>query len=281
MRKRVYLTVVLALVAVVSAAAQATITTKKYKISDFTAKTLKVVLPGNDWLDAQLRDEVQHRWMLSPYEFCTVEEFETLRTGDQYYFLLLVSGQFRREKAPGIDFLTVLKGGAGELDKMLEVVSLPFGPDEGLTGREPVFLGPMIEIVQRRVELAMESDLKGYLGIPSTIVLGKESKQKTLLFADTDIAVCVTEVERLKYFDADMRIVPEDEADEVMSDGTRPMTLVSYVVVPEHPVNGSYCYKMLFDVESRDLVYFRRHKISSRRPAGFLVEDLKRIVAIR
>lgn len=281
MRKRICLTVVLAFVAVVSAAAQATITTKKYKIADFTAKTLKVVLPGGDWIDAQLRDEVQHRWRLSPYEFCTVEEFDALRTSDQYYFLLLVSGRFRKEKTPGIDFLTVLKGGAQELDRMLEVVSLPYGPDEGLSGRESVFLGPMLEIVQRRVALAMESDFKGYIGIPSTIVMGKESKLKTLLFADTDIAVNVTEVERLKYFDADMRIVPEDEADEVMADGTRPMTLVSYVVVPEHPVNGSCCYKMLFDVESGELVYFRRHKISSRRPAGFLVEDLKRIVAVR
>lgn len=280
MRKKVLLMAALALFAVVTAAAQATITTKKYKISDFTAKTLKVVLPGSDWMDALLREEVQHSWTLSPFEFCTVAEFDALHASDQYYFLMIVSGRFRKEKTPGIDMLTVLKGGDEDIDRLLEVVSLPFGPDEELSGRESTFLGPLLAIAQRRVELAMESDLKGYLGIPSTIVLGRESKHKTILFAESDIAINVTEIEKMKYFDENMKIVDEDEADEAMA-GREMMTLISYVVAPENPVNGSYCYKMLFDALSGELVYFRRHKISSRRPAGFLPEDLKRIVAVR
>ena len=280
MKKKLLLMAVLALFAAITAAAQATITTKKYKISDFTAKTLKVVLPGSDWMDALLREEVQHSWTLSPFEFCTVAEFEALHASDQYYFLMIVSGQFRKEKTPGIDFLTILKGGDEDIDRLLEVVSLPFGPDEGLSGRESTFLGPLLTIAQRRVELAMESDLKGYLGIPSTIVLGRESKHKRILFAEPDIAINVTEIEKMKYFDENMKIVDEDEADEAMA-GREAMTLVSYVVAPEHPGNGTYCYKMLFDALSGELVYFRRHKISSRRPAGFLPEDLKRIVAVR
>ena len=280
MRKKLLLMAVLAFFAAVTAAAQATITTKKYKISDFTAKTLKVVLPGSDWMDALLREELQNNWTLSPYEFCTVEEFNTLHASDQYYFLMVVSGRFRKEKTPGIDMLTVLKGGAQDIDRLLEVVSLPFGPDEDLSGRESTFLGPLLVIVQRRVELAMESDLKGYLGIPSTIVLGRDSRHKTILFADSDLAINLTEIDRMKFFDDKMKVVDEDDADEAMA-GREAMTLVSYVVAPEHPENGSFCYKMLFDAESGDLVYFRRHKISSRRPAGFLPEDLKRIVAVR
>ena len=280
MRKKLLLMAVLALFAAETAAAQATITTKKYKISDFTAKTLKVVLPGSDWMDALLREELQNNWTLSPYEFCTVEEFNSLHASDQYYFLMVVSGRFRKEKTPGIDMLTVLKGGDQDIDRLLEVVSLPFGPDEDLSGRESTFLGPLLVIVQRRVELAMESDLKGYLGIPSTIVLGRDSRHKTILFADSDLAINLTEIDRMKFFDDKMKVVDEDEADEAMA-GREAMTLVSYVVAPEHPENGSFCYKMLFDAESGDLVYFRRHKISSRRPAGFLPEDLKRIVAVR
>ena len=280
MRKKLLLMAVLALFAGVTAAAQATITTKKYKLADFSAKTLKVVLPGSDWLDALLREEVQHSWTLSPYEFCTTEDFDALHASDQYYFLMIVSGRFRKEKTPGIDMLTVLKGGDSDIDRMLEVVSLPFGPDEGFSGRESTFLGPLLKIVQRRVELAMESDLKGYLGIPSTIMLGRESKHKTILFAEEDIALSVTEIDRMKYFDEKILSVDADDADKAMEEGSW-MTLVSYVVAPENPVNGSYCYKMLFDASSGELVYFRRHKISSRRPAGFLTEDLKRIVAVR
>lgn len=266
---------------VLTAAAQATITTKKYKIADFPAKTMKVVLPSTDWLAEMLRDEMMNGWTLSPYEFCTEAEFDELRTSDQYYFLTILSGRFRKEKTPGIDMLTVLKGGEKDLDSMLEIVSLPFGPSEGYTGREGVFLGPLLAVLQDRVEKALQSDLKGYLGMPSTILLGRESKMKSIFFSEGDIAPTVTGIEREKLFDNEMYVVDEDEADELMDGHERTMTLVSYVVAPKYPGNGSYCYKMLFDVSTRELVYFRRHKLSSKRPAGFLLDDIKRIVAIR
>ena len=57
------------------AGAQAQINTKKVKISDFTQKITKVVLTGNDFYDLSLQDEVKARWRVSPYEFCTWEEF--------------------------------------------------------------------------------------------------------------------------------------------------------------------------------------------------------------
>jgi hypothetical protein len=34
---------------------------------------------------------------------------------------------------------------------------------------------------------------------------------------------------------------------------------------------------MLIDAQSNRMVFFRRHKISSRLPAGFTREDIKRI----
>lgn len=281
MKRKLFLAVVLTLVAVLSAAAQATITTKKYKIADFQARTMKVVLPGVDWLDEMLRYEVMNTWTLSPFEFCTEAEFDQLRSSDEYYFLVVVSGRFRKEKTPGIDMLTVLKGGDGDLDRMLEIVSLPFAPTAAFTGRESVFLGPLLEVLQDRVGKAIRSDLKGYLGLPSTILLGKDSKMKTIFFAEGDLAANVTAVERHKYFDEEIRVVDEDEADQLMEERSRQMTLVSYVVAPAEPLPGSVCYKMLFDASTHELVYFRRHKISSRRPAGFLVDDIKRIVAVR
>ena len=51
------------------ASAQAQIETKKVKISDFTQKITKVVLHGNDFYDAILKEEIALRWRISPYEF--------------------------------------------------------------------------------------------------------------------------------------------------------------------------------------------------------------------
>ena len=92
----------------VMAGAQAQITTKKVKIGDFTQKVTKVVLNGNPFYDTSLKEEVAARWRVSPYEFCTLEEFDNLRGNDNYYFLMLIQGQFRKETAPGLQFLSLV-----------------------------------------------------------------------------------------------------------------------------------------------------------------------------
>ena len=93
------------------ASAQAQITTKKIKISDFPEKTTKVVLTGNALFDAVLKEEIAARWRIAPYEFCTLNEFNELKGKDNYYFLISTKGQFKKESEPGLQFLTLVKGG--------------------------------------------------------------------------------------------------------------------------------------------------------------------------
>ena len=82
------------------AGAQAQITTKKVKISDFTQKVTKVVLSGNELIDIALQDEVTARWRISPYEFCTLEEFDRIKTNGDYYFLLVTRDRFKKDSSP-------------------------------------------------------------------------------------------------------------------------------------------------------------------------------------
>ena len=89
---------------------QAQINTKKMKINDFTQKVTKVVLSGNEFMDSALQNEVAAIWRVSPYEFCTHEEFTSLMTSDEYYFLLITYGQFKKESKASIQFLSLLKG---------------------------------------------------------------------------------------------------------------------------------------------------------------------------
>ena len=88
--------------------AQAQVNTKKVKISDFTQKVTKVVLTGNMFYDSSLQDEIVARWKVSPYEFCSLDEFEELKGNDEYYFLLSTKGQFKKETEPGLQFLTLV-----------------------------------------------------------------------------------------------------------------------------------------------------------------------------
>lgn len=265
------------------AGAQAQITTKKVKIEDFTQKITKVVLNGNPFYDTSLKDEITTRWRISPYEFCTLEEFESLKNSDQYYFLMLTQGQFRKETAPGLQFLSLVKGGKGAdkgIGDMLEVVSLPFASAEYPSGRELIFLPAFLDIIQNQTLEAMETDFNAYGGLANTTKNIHKAGGMTIVFSEDDLNSLVSQAIIDRSFDDEMIITDEDSTDQYMLDNT-PGTLVSYVAVPAEPVKGSFCYKMLIDSETHKLYYFRKHKITGKAGAGFLPEDIIKITASR
>lgn len=265
------------------AGAQAQITTKKVKIEDFTQKITKVVLNGNPFYDTSLKDEITTRWRISPYEFCTLEEFESLKNSDQYYFLMLTQGQFRKETAPGLQFLSLVKGGKGAdkgIGDMLEVVSLPFASAEYPSGRELIFLPAFLDIIQNQTLEAMETDFNAYGGLANTTKNIHKAGGMTIVFSEDDLNSLVSQAIIDRSFDDEMIITDEDSADQYMLDNA-PDTLVSYVAVPAEPVKGSFCYKMLIDSETHKLYYFRKHKITGKAGAGFLPEDIIKITASR
>ena len=261
------------------AGAQAQINTKKIKIADFTEKTTKIVLTGNEFYDISLREEIATGWTLSHSEFCTLEEFESLKHDDSYYFLITADGKFKKENAPGITFITLVKGGPGAgagISKMLEVVSLPIASAENPSGREFTFLPAFIDIIQDYIEAAMSKDFNGYLGLGSNTESFKESPNLKIYFTEDHLAGDIDAAFRDLNFDSDIYVVDEDTADKKVTDNEAE-TLVSYVVVPDEPGNGSYCYKMLIHPENHKLYYFRKHRISAKYGCGFLQEDILRI----
>lgn len=267
----------------IPASAQAQIDTKKVKISDFTQKVTKVVLNGNAFFDTTFQEEIAARWRISPYEFCTLEDFETLKDNDNYYFLMTTYGQFRKETAPGLQFLTLVKGGKGAdkgIGSMLEIVSLPFASAEYPSGRELVFLPAFLDIIQSHTLASMEKDIKGYGGLASNNAsLGKTDGIEVVISRD-DLSKDVSEEQIEMLEQKGVIITDEDDADQYMIDNV-PDTMVSYVAVPSEPVAGSFCYKMLIDTQTHQIYYFKRHRIGKKAGAGFLPEDIDRIKASR
>lgn len=265
-----------ALIMPLMAGAQAQITTKKVKIEDFTQKVTKVVLNGNPFYDTSFKDEVAARWRISPYEFCTLEEFEGLKGNDSYYFLILTQGQFRKETAPGLQFISLVKGGQGAdkgIGNMLEVVSLPFASAEYPSGRELIFLPAFLDIIQNHTLEAMENDFNAYGGLSNTAQKLGKAGNIDIVISEDDLNSLVSE----GMTDSEgMIITDEDDADSYMLDEVSG-TLVSYVVAPSEPVKGSFCYKMLIDAQTHELYYYRKHKISPKAGVGFLPEDIERI----
>ena len=148
--------------------AQAQITTKKLKLEDFPEKTTKIVLGGNIFFDGFLKSEIRSSWRVSPYEFCSYTDFEKLKTNPNYYFLLLVSEQGKKEDKPGLNVLTLVKGGSEGnkgIEKMLEVVSIPIMSAIESNGRENIYLGSILNIIQNHALESIKNDYTGYLGL--------------------------------------------------------------------------------------------------------------------
>lgn len=265
------------------ASAQAQINTKKVKIGDFTQKTTKVVLTGNIFYDSSLQDEIVARWKASPYEFCSLEEFESLKGSEDYYFLLSTKGQFRKETEPGLQFLTLVKGGkkAEEgISNMLEIVSIPVASAEEPSGREQIFMPAFLDIIQNFALESMEKDISAYAGLSNYSLNLTETKDKKVIFAESDLSDEIDDTVRKVSFDEGMLIVDEEDADEHMIKAEESVA-VSYVAAPSEPKPGSYCYKMLIDNQTHRVYYFKKHKITKNTGAGFLAEDIRRITSYR
>jgi hypothetical protein len=263
--------------------AQAQINTKKVKIGDFTQKITKVVLTDNMFYDSILQDEIALRWRISPYEFCTLSEFEELKGNDEYYFLLTVNRKFKKETVPGLKYLTLVKGGPKAekgIGAMLEIVSLPIGSAENPSGREADFFPAFLDIIQNFTLEAMEKDVNGYAGLSNYTLNLPDSQDMLIAFSEDDLSDEITETFVRETFDQRMTIVTEDVIDKFIADPDVNV-IVSYIAVPTDAQNGSYCYKMLIHNQSHKVYYFRKHKIGKKLGVGFLAEDMIRITSYR
>ena len=278
-----FLILIMAAMLPILASGQAQITTKKAKIADFPNKVTKVVLPGNAFYDGAFQEVISSRWRVSPFEFCSLNEFDKLKGSDQYYFMMLTQGQFKNENEPGLQFITLIKGGADAakgIDSMLEVVTVPFAAADFPSGRELIYLPALIDIIQNYTMSSIEKDFSNLGGLSAYATNLTKANKMEIVFAEDDLSDEITEADKAAMAEKNISITDPEEVD-ALADGKGSNTLVSYTVAPEEPVAGSFCYKMLIDTNTHELYYFRKHKISKKLSKGFLSEDIKRITAFR
>ncbi len=273
-------TLFLTLILATGITAQIKLLPKKENLKDFTAKTTKIVLAGdNSFLDLLLKDAVSKNWYLSPFEYCTFEEFNKIKTDSSFYFLVRVNGQHSKESEPAMEFLSLLKGGPEAekgLNAMPEILSLPLQPINDDSGKIFAFLPAYVKIVQAHVLKVIRNDLSAYVGM-STYTDGIDgATDRTILFNENDFAFKLDNNDFEAKFKGKGRVVSEKATEEAISNG-KANTLVTLVVAPVINQRGSYCYKMIISTDSNELFFFRKHKITNKNGKGFLSEDYRRI----
>lgn len=274
-----FLTVVVILFISALAFAQAQIDTKREKLSDFPEKVTKVVLSGKGFLNAELQQAVKDCWLLSPYEFCDLSEFNSLKASSDYYFLIPILTQYRKEEEPGVMMLSLLKGGKGAekgLDGMLEVVSVPLCSVEDPSGRELVFMPAFIDIIQAYVTDAMSNGIKAMAGLKTYSSNLGAGDDLHIVFSEADIAFDISDSKQGQLNRKNILIMSEDDADQMVANGVDNV-MVSYSVYPSQAAVGSYCYNMMVGAGTHKLYYYRKYKITKKSGPGFLKKDISKI----
>lgn len=155
--------------------------TRKAKLQDFTSKTTRIVLTGQEVFDAVLKEEISSRWMVSPYEFCTVKEYLADKLSTMYYFVRFAFDN-------DYTYMVLSKSGDPEDEDQLkqgfDVVMIPISPAHATGGDELVFMPAYIDIVQRYVTRARESEKVAYRGLK-----GIASKPFGTIYSDREEAL--------------------------------------------------------------------------------------------
>ncbi len=253
---------------------------KKDNIRDFQSRTTKIVLTQPDsMMDLLLRDAIEADWYLSPFEFCSWEDFQRLKSDSTYYFLLRANGQHSKENEPAMEFLTLVKGGSAAekgLDAMPEILTLPLQPIQESEGRIFSFLPAYVRIIQAHVLKVIRENRNHFSGVSDYAEGIDGNKTLNLLFEQDDFAYEVADSTLQAQFKGKARMATVEEIDAALTAGT-PNTCVSLVLAPTINQRGSYCYKMIIRADTYELLFFRKHKINARNGAGFLQEDIRRL----
>ena len=228
-----------------TAGAQGKVYTRKARLADFPTRTVKVAGGGNPLLDITFREEISTRWRISPYEFCTAGEMEQLKGDNSLYFLYLGVDS-------GITYIVLEKGGnpqaENNLSRPFEVVRVPISCAGAPSGRELMYMGAFIDILQAYVEDAMVSDQAAYAGLGfydrnfkgKTVCLDPDRCDELYMQADSDTLICVT-------------------------------------VSPHEPSPEMKCYRMLISADTHELFSFRESKYKTGKETEFSENEIKRI----
>lgn len=223
---------------------QAKVYTKKMLLADFSNCTTKVVIDGKSFLEMTLRTEIASRWRLSPYEFCSVEDYNNQKTDNSFYFLRLVTEE-------GVAFLDLTKGGMPDnpdrLRRPVDVVRIPIAATGDLTGDEIVYMGAFIEILQKYVEDSIGSDRFGYAGLDA--YNGRKLKGKTVYLGEEEA--------RQRYQNSDQD------------------ALVGIVIAPVELTTKSKCYRMLVSTDMHELYYYSEQKYKGPADAVFSGKEIE------
>ncbi len=254
----------------------------KHQIESFFNSKTMVVLESGMFsnFNMEIKDAMEKYWKITPYDFIDADEFREKMQDSTYSFIMLTQSSFEKDKKQiHYDFINFLLGAKYKsLSELPEAASVPLayaGGDQEYYGFK---LGVIIRFVQNRAiemkEKGIENSMKhlNYYNKASG-----EIKTKKLVICEGDLQPGLRESAAIKkYYDHEVEIVSADDMAKLVSAGTEDVYFL-HVVGPEESQRSGISFKMIFKLSDASLIYYNKHNISEKKPAGFSPQDFKRI----
>ena len=278
MRKTLILAVV-ALWANMTGFGQGLVPTTQDINSFFHTKTM-VVLQDNPLMEYNqiIKDVMKQEWKVTEYDFISYKQFEEMRNNPQYSFLYMSSVTFEKDKTDAqYRFLFLSLGGDyARMNQMPDLASVPLAYYDVEEDNYTYKLAILVRFIQNHVRLIQE-----HPEIVSSNVLQyyndniKDMKGKTLYLLEDELAKEVNSTARIKkVYPYKFKIVTKDEIAQAIKNRDESVVFL-HKVGPEGTKINARCYKIIIGAADAKFYYFDYHKISDKKPDGFLADDFK------
>ncbi|MGD2036111.1 MAG: hypothetical protein PVF73_13690 [Bacteroidales bacterium] len=247
----------------------------------FNTKTL-VVLMDNPLLEYNIvvKEVMEQEWTITDFDFISINEFEKLRFDPQYSFLYMSKVTFDNDKTDAIyRFLHLSLGGDYfRKNQMPDIASVPLAYYNVEEDNYIYKLAILVRFIQNHALL-----IKDHPEIVSANVLQhyndnmKDIHGKTLYLLEEELSNDVNSTARIKkVYSSGFRIVTKDQITEAISDRDDNVVFL-HKVGPEGTKLNARCYKIIIGAADANFYYFDYHKISGKKPDGFLEADFKKL----
>jgi hypothetical protein len=227
-----------------------------------------------------VKEVMEQEWTITDFDFISINEFEKLRFDPQYSFLYMSKVTFDNDKTDAIyRFLHLSLGGDYfRKNQMPDIASVPLAYYNVEEDNYIYKLAILVRFIQNHALL-----IKDHPEIVSANVLQhyndnmKDIHGKTLYLLEEELSNDVNSTARIKkVYSSGFRIVTKDQITEAISDRDDNVVFL-HKVGPEGTKLNARCYKIIIGAADANFYYFDYHKISGKKPDGFLEADFKKL----
>jgi hypothetical protein len=251
-------------------------------VKAFLKSTTYIVLEDNpiSGYNFKIKEAVEKSWTITPYKFCSLKEFESMRQDIDKSFLVLVQMKFDKDKVPAVyNFLSVSMGAAvKKITDMPDVCSVPLSystvpEDEYIYKIESLirFIQNHIKLIDKNPSL-IKNNIFDYYNKNT-----KEIKGKELWVVENDLEKSTRALAALrKNYNYTVKVVTPESIEKAIAE-KNPNVVFLHKVGPAGTRLQARCYKVVIGASDDQIYYFDYHTITKSDGDGLLSSDLKKM----